>query len=229
MRVLALLALVVALTGCDLPRDPEGTLGHVEGGTLRAGLTAHDPWVRLEGERPRGVEVGLVEAFAADLHAEVTWVEGSEAELFDALQFHELDLVVAGLSADTPWQEHAAVTRPYVNTREVVGIAPGTTPPPTFEGVEIAVEEGDSLAAWVRRLDAVPVRVPQLEESQEVVAAPEWLLDDLGKTSSGTVLRETEHVMAVPLGENAWQVRLERFLLGNQGLVQELLDREGRP
>jgi hypothetical protein len=35
--------------------------------------------------------------------------------------------------------------------------------------------------------------------------------------------------MAVPLGENAWMVRLERFLLNRELEIERLLMEEGRP
>ena len=35
--------------------------------------------------------------------------------------------------------------------------------------------------------------------------------------------------MAAPLGENAWLVELERFLLRRTGEIRALLEREGRP
>lgn len=219
----------VLLAGCGLPRDPEGTLARVQDGTLRAGVTENEPWTRIEGDQPTGVEVELVERFAEELRAEVEWVDGSEAELMEALHLGELDVVVAGFSADTPWQQNGAVTRPYLETREVVGVPQGQPVPEDFAGIPVAVEIGDGLAAWLRRLDAIPERVPDLAEASGPVALDEWLLDDYGLTDSGTTVRRTSHVMLAPLGENAWQVRLERFLFANRALVQDLLAQEGHP
>lgn len=61
------------------------------------------------------------------------------------------------------------------------------------------------------------------------MAVDDWLLDDLGLIDSGVTLLEAAHVMAVPLGENAWQVRLERFLLADPALPAQLLAEQGRP
>ena len=33
-----------------------------------------------------------------------------------ALEHGDLDLVIGGLTADTPWTEHAAITKPYART-----------------------------------------------------------------------------------------------------------------
>ena len=55
----------------------------------------------------------MVEEFAATLPAEVSWTVGGEEALIKRLEIGELDLVIGGLTADTPWAEHAAVTKPY--------------------------------------------------------------------------------------------------------------------
>jgi polar amino acid transport system substrate-binding protein len=204
-------------------------LERVEGGVLRAGVTENDPWVRLDADRPTGVEIALVERFAQELGAAVEWVDGSEAELIGALHRHELDLVVGGLAAETPWQDKVAITRPYLTTRTVVGVPTGQPVPAGFAGVEVAVQEGDAAADLVERLDAVPVRVETLDGVDGPAALDEWLLDDYALADSGITLEETQHVMAVPLGENGWQVRLERFLAANRTLIDDLLEQEGHP
>jgi polar amino acid transport system substrate-binding protein len=141
--------------GCTIPADPDGTLERVEGGTMRVGVTATDPWVRLRAGRPSGgVEVALVRRFARDLDARVEWVPGSEEELVKALKEGSLDLVVGGITSESRWKHDAAFTRPYVE------------------------HEGQ------------------------------------------------KHVMAAPMGENAWLVRLERFLLDREAEVEELLRAE---
>lgn len=100
-------ALTLLLSGCGLqvPTDPEGTLERVEGGELRVGLAA-------DSER----EEVLVEGFAEELDAAVSWREGGEEQLMTALEDGELDLVIGGLSDQTPWSTHAAITRPYAES-----------------------------------------------------------------------------------------------------------------
>jgi hypothetical protein len=48
------------------------------------------------------------------------------------------------------------------------------------------------------------------------VAVDDWLLDDLNPADTGVQLTESEHVMATRLGENAFLMRLERFLLAHK-------------
>jgi polar amino acid transport system substrate-binding protein len=222
--VAALLA--VGAAGCGIPRDPEGTLDRVRGGTLRAGITASEPWTTLEGGRPGGVEVELVEQFAHELGAKVEWVDGSEAELIGALEVRELDLVVGGLTADTPWQSKAAITRSYATTRVVVAVPASQPPPGDIAGLRVAVEAGSDAARILEdKTDAVPVRVPDVTQVKgSAVAVDEWLLDNLGLRDTGVHLSKAKHVMATPLGENAFLVRLERFLIAHQAQVPALLD-----
>lgn len=145
-------AALVVLSGCSggIPADPDGTLERVTDGTLRVGVSHNPPWVDLgvEGE-PTGSEVALVRRFAEQIDADIEWTDSSEAPLVDALDRGELDLLIAGFVADTPWSEKAAVTRPFA---------------------EIANSRGE---------------------------------------------RE-KHVMLAPMGENAFLVALERFLLSGQ-------------
>ncbi len=56
MRTLTIVLLLsaIAASGCQYPRDPDGTLNRVEGGVMRVGVTEADPWVALEGDRPVG-------------------------------------------------------------------------------------------------------------------------------------------------------------------------------
>jgi polar amino acid transport system substrate-binding protein len=228
--LIAAALLAVGVGGCGIPRDPESTLDRVRGGTLRAGITASEPWTTLVGGRPGGVEVELVERFAAELGATVEWVDGSEADLMAALEVRELDLVVGGLTADTPWQAKAAITRSYATTRVVVAVPADQPPPGDIAGVRVAVEVGSDAAGILEdKTDAVPVRVADVTRVKgSAVAVDEWLLDDLGLRDTGVHLTKAKHVMATPMGENAFLVRLERFLIAHQAEVPALLDAAAR-
>lgn len=115
-------ALVVALAACGLPRDTEGTSERIEGGELRVGVTHNPPWVDTSGASPRGSEVALLEGFAEAAGAEVTWVEGSEGVLADALDSGRIDVAIGGFTDDTPWTDKAAVSAVYRETRTDDGV-----------------------------------------------------------------------------------------------------------
>lgn len=109
------------LAGCSatIPTDPEGTLDRVTGGTLRVGISPNPPWTDLptgpDGD-PSGTEVALVEDFAETIDADVVWVAGGEEDLIGQLERGELDLVIGGLTAKSPWSEKAALTYRYAET-----------------------------------------------------------------------------------------------------------------
>lgn len=214
--------------GCDVPRDPETTLERVRGGTLRAGIVVNEPWTQIAGS-PSGVEVDLVEEFARRIGAEVVWIEGSEQELMAALEGFELDLVIGGLTADSPWSAHVAFTRPYYASKLVVGIPEENEVPEDIAGLPVAAEIGSETANLVENTDADLIRVDDLHDLPIAAAVDTWLLDDLDLQDSGIVLKESAHVMAVPPGENLWLTELEKFLAQQQDAVGELLERYGRP
>lgn len=148
-RALASVVGLGLLAGCagGFPADPDGTLDRVEGGVLRVGVSAHSPWTEVTpGGEPAGLEVDLVTEFAESLGAEVEWTASGEEDLMAQLDRSELDLVVGGLTAASPWAEVSALTYPYTT-------------------------------------------VPGADGTSEA------------------------HVMAAPLGENAFLVALETFLL----------------
>ena len=148
--VLGALALLLAGCGVAIPADPDHTLDRVRGGTLRVGVSPNPPWTDVSGQQPAGSEVELARAFAAALGAQPTFEVGGEEPLVARMEHGELDLIVGGLTDQTPWSKQVAVTRPYA-------------------------------------------------------------------TAIGPTQRTERHVLAVPLGENAFLVELERFIHARTG------------
>ncbi len=100
--------------------DPDETLETIRSsGVLRAGASHHPPQVvhPAPGDVPSGVEVDLVEAYAAHLGAQVEWTAASESVLMEKLDEGELDLVVAGLRDDSVWSKTAGLTRAYTQEK----------------------------------------------------------------------------------------------------------------
>jgi polar amino acid transport system substrate-binding protein len=225
------LALAVAVSvlviapACGLPRDPEGTLERARGGVMRVGIAARDPWTRLEQGRPAGIEVELVKAFARHIDAEIEWVAGSEADVVEALVVHEVDLVVAGLTSTDPWSSEVTFTHPYYTSDVRVGSPDAGVE--DIAGLEVAVERGTEAAGVLEKTDAIPVRVDDIAEADGAAAVENWLLDDLGLVDTGVRLSESDHVMAVAAGENAFIVALERFLLEREHRIAELVNELG--
>lgn len=224
----------LGLGACQFPADTDGTLDRVRGGTLRVGVTPADPFVILaDGSEPQGVEVELVKRFARRLGARIEWVPGSESELMGALHGRQLDVVIAGLTRRSPWQAEVALTRPYLNTQWVIAAPDEQTArelSEDLEGHEVAVEANSELAAKLYEdTDATVKLVDDLTVIDGPAAVPDYLLDDLDLVRTDAELDEHEHAMAVAMGENAFLVELERFLLDSEGEAAELLAREGKP
>lgn len=105
--------LCVALVGCSIPADPDGTTDRVRHGVLRAGASAAGDMVVIAGDEVSGPLPELIESFATELGARVSWSVGSEEQLVDALERGVLDVAIGGMSTHTPWMDRASVTREY--------------------------------------------------------------------------------------------------------------------
>jgi polar amino acid transport system substrate-binding protein len=217
---------VLIAAGCGpVPRDPEGTLDRVRGGTLRVGLVENPPWVVRTAGEPGGAEAELVRRLAAELGAKPEWVWGGEQAHLEALERFRLDLVAGGLTDDTPWKKRVGLTTPYFEEEVRVGV-PSSMELPSLDGVAVAVRPGDAAAAYLERKGAVPVPLADLAAATGPVAAPAWRLERLGLTRTGIKLHTHKHVVAVPPGENGWLARVEAFLAGQRDEVKGLLQRE---
>jgi polar amino acid transport system substrate-binding protein len=156
--VLVLAGAVLGGCGVTIPTDPDGTLDRVRDGVLRVGVSVDPPWTELgrsDAQAPTGIEPDLVAAFAASLDADVDWTTGGEASLIRELESGKLDVVVGGLTAESPWTDHAALTRPYVTVS-----GPGGEPEPHV--MAVVMGENAFLVELERYLSTqdVPETVP---------------------------------------------------------------------
>lgn len=224
MRLSLLFAAAALLcASCDVPRDPNGTLRHVQGDTLFVGVSENAPWIERSGDEAIGVEGELVRRLTDELGAHVVWVWGGVEEHLEALASYELDLAAVGLTRATPWQERVALTQPYYTTRFAVGVPRAHGPLDDIEGRRVAVPRGSILADPVEKRGGIPVRVLQPDQAQHPVAAATWQLERWGLVPTDITLHESEHVLAAPPGENAWIVHLDTFLEDYQGRVAQQL------
>lgn len=227
VRLVASVVLVLlAGPACDIPRDPEGTLDSVTGGRMRVGVSENDPWVVLSGPEPAGVEVEIVKLFAEELDAEIEWIEGTEAELADAIEMRTIDLAIGGFTATNAWSSKITWTHPYLTSQIVVAVPPGHPVDEDITGLEVAVEKGTGAAGVLEKTDADVVLVEDVTKVDGPRAIENYLVDDLDLDDTGVRLEEADHVMGVPHGENAWLVELERFLLTHTSEIDEILEAE---
>jgi polar amino acid transport system substrate-binding protein len=225
-----LLSAVTLLAACQYPRDVEGTLDRVQGGTMRVGVIEDPPWVTLESRQPGGVEPELIRRFATELNAKIEWVEGSESELVEAMRGFQLDILVGGLTRGSPWQKHVALTRPYIDTNIEFAAPPGEEFPDDLEGVEIWVERYSEAAALLQQEEeeTEAIYVDDVRQIKGLALLDSYDIDVIGYEGTDHILRDEEHAMAVPSGENAFLIELEHFLLDRGEEVEPLLLREAR-
>ncbi|MDO5513358.1 transporter substrate-binding domain-containing protein [Corynebacterium sp.] len=129
MRHRSLTALIAAglpLAACGaIPADSEGTLDRARGGTLVVGVSEHRPWTTIEESGAvTGTEVDLITAFADSIDADIEWHTGPESVLADLTEDGELDVVIGGLTSESPWADKMALTRPYSGD-QVMGLRMG--------------------------------------------------------------------------------------------------------
>lgn len=131
------------LAACsDFPKDPQATTQKAVGGVVRVGLSENPPWTDVDPE-PGGVEVELIRRYAEAIGARAEWQYGAANDLLAKLEHFELDIVAAGLTADTPWKGRIATTLPYL-TADTDGDG-------TRERHVLAVPPGEN--GWLVRLD----------------------------------------------------------------------------
>src|SRR4051812_14453146 len=111
-------ALVASLVPCpgsiaDFPRDPDKTLQRLQGGRIRIGVVENSPWSIKSGESATGVEAELIKRLAAQLNATPEWHWGGEEAHMQALERHELDVVIGGITKKTPWKDQIGATDTY--------------------------------------------------------------------------------------------------------------------
>ena len=184
--------------GCRYPQNVERSMSDIEGETLFIGITENPPWVIATAAGPQGVDIDLLNRFAESLDATIEWHWGSENELLQALQHHQLDIVAGGLTSNTRLGQLAATTRPYYTTHHVIGMATRGTQ------------------------DATPVITSRLHDAPGWVAAPHWWLDAHGFRPTTHRLASEHHVMALPKGENALMLALQRHLNDSHSLHAQL-------
>lgn len=118
-RVVAGLAAVTTVTAAaacsgPLPYDTDGSLDRITGGTVRVGVSENPPWTDVDDDDGvSGREIDLATGFATAHDATVEWTPGAESQLVEAMSDGKLDMVIGGLTADSPWQSEVALTREY--------------------------------------------------------------------------------------------------------------------
>jgi hypothetical protein len=91
--------------------------------------------------------------------------------------------------------------------------------------MEIWVERNSTAAALLKQEeeDAIPLVYDHLRQIDGPALLHSWEIEVLGYESTDYILRDSEHAIAVPSGENAFLVELEDFLLDRRQEAERLL------
>ncbi len=113
-----------ALAGCNLPRDPEDTLGAVQDQELRVGVLKFGE--NANEDRP------IVERLATSLRARTVYVDGDAHLLFEDLKQGRLHLVIGGVPKSTPFNKELGLSKPagpllgaHKKEERVLAVRPG--------------------------------------------------------------------------------------------------------
>jgi hypothetical protein len=209
------LLLVFIVVGCTLPHDPRHTLEQVRAQrVMRVGVSEDPPFIVRHGDDAAGLEAAIVRGFAARLGVRVRWIWTAQEQQFRALHACQLDMMAGGFDSKTPWKKQVAVTRPYLESHEVLGAPPLVTIPDDLTGHEVTIEEGDPIGEQLTKENAAIHSVPVLGSNEQLVAGTRTRLRMLGYVT-GRTLATHKRAFAVPPGENAFLHDLELYLAAN--------------
>lgn len=201
------------LTGCNnYPRDPNDSLQQAQTHGLKVGASESTPWIEFTDGEIAGTEAELVEKFAKSINAEVEWIKGSEGSLMKMLKANELHLVVGGITKETPWSNHVAITKPYTTQHYLVCSTSGHPLPKDLQNQQIAVARGSPLSAQIRERGGIAEQLNSLSGFRGLIAVPAYERDFYPCGKESLFLSPSKHVIALPMGENALLMALEKYL-----------------
>ncbi|CAN5366712.1 transporter substrate-binding domain-containing protein [soil metagenome] len=124
-----LLLLIVVWMGCKpYPKDPENSLQEIENGVLHVGISHNPPYTVVNDTGVSGIEVALVQKYAAQHHAHIKWVNGTETALMRKLESFELDIAIGGFVKESPTVNSLGITQSFLSGpggKHVIVVAPG--------------------------------------------------------------------------------------------------------
>ncbi|WP_203455319.1 hypothetical protein [Legionella sp. MW5194] len=115
------ICLVIALSGCQFPDDPNRTLKAIyETHRLKAGVCLNHATPSEERK--------LLQQLAKHLNAEITWFSDNQEGLYRQLHDFKLDIAACAIRKDSPWSDILAFTIPYSKKNSVayvLAVPPG--------------------------------------------------------------------------------------------------------
>jgi polar amino acid transport system substrate-binding protein len=105
--------LLVGLTSCVFPKDPENSFEEASRDKLLVGVVENPPFTKVEDSTYTGNEVEMLRKFAEHKGLQIKFEEGSESKLVKQLEEYETHVVIGGFTKKTIWKKKAGMTVPY--------------------------------------------------------------------------------------------------------------------
>lgn len=104
---------IVLLTACSFPKDPENSLQEARQRGLRVGIVNNPPYTTYKNGIAGGTEAGIINRFAKSGGLKVTYICGTESVLMPQLEKYNLHLIIGGFDKKTIWKDKAGLTTTY--------------------------------------------------------------------------------------------------------------------
>ncbi|MFT3742549.1 MAG: transporter substrate-binding domain-containing protein [Gammaproteobacteria bacterium] len=194
-------------------------------GTIEVGVIENFPWAYGEKAHYRGVEVTLIQAWSQQLGIKPVWHSLEREKALIALKNGILDVVIGGLTDDSPWKKEVTLTHCFYEENFYVGLS--------FHNVlnaknhpKVAVDSFSFLMPYLQKNHFSPIRAMNPYQTSLPVADSEWRLKE-NRLVPKEFLTERKHVMAIMNGENLLLTKLEAFLGTATSEIPDLLRKEG--
>ncbi len=199
--------IVFLVTACsNFPKDSKNTLEDARGNILKAGIGAES--LSANYAEPFSYQKKFVEQFAKSLHAEVQWVRGDQSSLTELLHNYEIHMAIGGFVKPSSFKEKVTISKTYYVKRYVVT---GVKDIQSLKGKKVFVHDYFS-DFNVRKKGGIPVWSDALPKTGEIWAASEEELSERNISLSGVTLSEQDFAIAIPKGESAFLIELEKFI-----------------
>lgn len=204
------ISILVIFFECDhYPKDDRGTLKRVTGNILIAGVTENPPYIILDDEQPRGIEVDMIREFAGTLNADIRWVTGPEETIFKLLAKGKVDIAAGGFTNHSPWKKEVYFVNPHDTVVYTWAVPAGTSLPQRLISKKIYIRNGSAAGAFVSEKAEI-IYKDSLEWTEPLIADTENELKKHGYTLSGKKLKEVHISFAIRNGENAFLKKLTK-------------------
>ncbi|UOB19165.1 transporter substrate-binding domain-containing protein [Abyssalbus ytuae] len=108
-----ILFVVLLLTACQVPKDPENSFSSAQKSGLKVGVVNNPPFVLVNNGSYTGPEIKLIKNFAKANKLNIQFYEGSESNLVKDLENYNLHIVAGGFEKNSLWKKRATLSKPY--------------------------------------------------------------------------------------------------------------------